>query len=84
VATQEPEVGARGQDHLGNGHQGLVRDIAIGKDHLVDLVRGDERAEFGLRLNGNPLRVMGTGQTGRIPAPGYRWDLGGGERHHLD
>jgi hypothetical protein len=84
VCTQEPEIGARSTNHLGNSHQRLVRDIAIGQDHLIDPVRGEERIEFGLGVDGNPLRRGGTSQTGRIPTPGDRRNLGGGEGNHLN
>ena len=56
-------------------------DVGVGEDDLVDSVLADQVCELLLGEDGNPVRIAGSGELGRIPAVVDVRDLGGGEGH---
>jgi hypothetical protein len=57
---------------------------SVREDDLVDRLLADEALEGGLRFDGNPGRITGARQFGRVAPTGDARDLGGRERHHPD
>src|SRR5208282_501580 len=64
-------------------HEVLVGDIAVGKDHRLNLVFGDQFFEILLFEDGNALGIKMTGKFRRITAAGYVGNLSGGEGYYV-
>ena len=83
VGTHQAEIRAGGHHGRGLVHHILVRNIAVGKHHLLDLVLLDQALQVALRVNRDALRVQLAGQLSRVLASFDVGDLGGGEGDHL-
>ena len=64
-------------------HHVLVRNVAVSKDNLVNRALGQDPFQIGLGINWDALRIMLSGQGGRIETPGNIRDLRGGKGQHL-
>src|SRR5208283_2290930 len=64
-------------------HEVLVGNVAVGKDHFVNFVFGDQLFEILLFEDGNAFRVEVSGKFRRIAASGYVGNLSGGEGYYV-
>ena len=84
VRRQEPEARARRLSPSHEVHDGRVRHVAVGKDHIIDVAARDDALEIGLGHDGNAVGVVRPGQHGRVDSTRDVGDLGGGEGDDLD
>ena len=80
---QEHEVGPAGERPTGLVHHVLVGDVAVGEDDAVDRLAGEDLLEVVLGDDGDPGRVEGPGELGRVAPVGDAGDLGGREGDDL-
>ena len=64
-------------------HQGLVRNVAVGKHHRANLIFGDQLLHIFFFEDGNAIRIEAAGKFRRIAAPRNIGDLSGRECDHL-
>jgi hypothetical protein len=60
---------------LRRGHEGLVRDVAVGKDHLVNVIRRDQGFQVSLRVNRDTFWVTWAGEACGVAALSNVGDL---------
>ena len=68
LRAEQPEVGAAGEHPRGLVHHGLVRHVAVGEDHLVDLQLADQLAQLRLGVDRDALGIERAGQLRRVAA----------------
>ena len=82
---EQLEVGPAGECPAGGVHDVLVGHVAVGEDHEVDLLVGEQVLQLGLGHDLNAVRIERPGQLHGIAAPGDARNLSGrGKRHDLD
>ena len=79
MRTDQSEIRPSGDDYLGNSHDRLIRNVAIGEHDVIHLVLGNQRAKLLLRNNGNPLGVARSGEATWVAPPGNIRNLCGGK-----
>src|SRR5262249_37877255 len=83
VWTQEREVRPRREYQLREQHEGLIRDVTIGKDHLVHVQGGDQAFQVGLRIDRDTIWVGRASEAGRETPVGNRGNLRGRKGYDL-
>ena len=82
-AAHQTEIGPGRHHQRAAVHHVLVGHVGVGEHHLIHFPLADQRRQFRLRVDGNPVGVQFPGQFGGVSPPldvGY---LGGGEGDHL-
>ena len=79
LRAHQAEIRAGSIHQRGLVHDNLMRHVAVGKDHLVDLQGLDQFDQVALRMDRDALRVLLAGQRSRVFALIDVRDLGGGE-----
>ena len=66
--SKQAEIRTGRQDAGGLMHDELMRDIAVGEDHLVHPLAPDQVHELALGDGGDALWIQGSGELRRVPA----------------
>jgi hypothetical protein len=83
ILAEHLEISPGCVDDRSQMHDVLMRDIAIRENTAINPLITDKFGQDLLVLNGNPVRVEGTGQFSRVTATVDFWDLSSREGHYL-
>ena len=81
--TEQTEVRPRRKRARCQMHQVDVRDVAVGKDDLVDVLVTDQLLQRVLRMNRNAVRIACARECGGIAPAGDPGDLRRSEANHI-